>query len=222
MVFCFTITPLFSIWGFCIMSNKQNQNKLSVFGGQFKKKALQASIFVTLLWWMSGFVWQPKPSWWQAVFMALNVISMGFVWLELRRISKELTETDKDVANAMLDNVALHAGIPNTNHSVRNFESLDDARKFGWVFGDQIGTYNNLPLYRTAKKEGDDVFFVFDGLSRNKFPNVISDAFVAFGRMMYKKEVKAVDPDNLEGAPIGPPLSVGDVEKSSENSSALA
>ena len=179
------------------MSSEKNQN--------WHGYGLKISIALTLFWWLSGFVWEPKPSWWHGVFMAFNIVAMGFVWMELRRQSKKIDTQNQDIQGQDFQGSqelayqkphqegssgakTLHAAAV----TVRNFASLDDARQYGWVFGDQIGTYDNSPLYRTAKKEGEENFFVFDGLARNKFPVVISDAFVAFGRMMYKKDVQKI------------------------------
>lgn len=68
----------------------------------------------------------------------------------------------------------------------RVFASMEDGSNHGWTFEEPIGSFNGQPLYKIARYLGEAKHFVFDGLTMSSFPNIVSDAYVAFGRVRYK------------------------------------
>ena len=187
------------------MINEQSpQNKQS----KWKKLALPLSLLFCIGWWVSGWFFTP-PSWWSQVFTVAILLALVCAWVEFRHMFKA---SDEDLDEEARENTqsgysdmqlpispspALVSALSVAPSSlkdlasggmIRQFASIEDGVSHGWLFDKQIGTFNGQPLYERAhRKEDTSNFFVFDGLTRENFASILSDASVAFGRIRYTK-----------------------------------
>lgn len=123
---------------------------------------------------------QHKPSWMNIATPVSLIVALWVLWLEAR--SYTFDSGEEDVVAPSNDPV-LPEHMRLAADKIRVFDSVDDGKRHGWGFTEQVGMFGEQPVFLWAMFQGKT--WKYDGLASNEPTVVVADDKRLFGRLRY-------------------------------------
>lgn len=143
---------------------------------------------------------QHKPSWMNIATPVSLVVALWVLWLEARSYSFDSNEEEV----APTSDAALPEHMRLAADKIRVFESVDDGKRHGWDFAEQVGMFGQQPVFLWAVFQGKT--WKYDGLTADEPTAVVADDKRLFGRLRYIVcDTVAVEPSAVKSASVNAP-----------------
>lgn len=156
------------------MSNKLSVSRMLLLGSAFASVALI----------VAGMGLETKPAWMDLATPLAIVVALWMLWVEARKFSFDPVDTENPSAATDVNTQSKNTAIVHlTSDQIRVFGSLEDGKRHGWSFQDEIGRLGSTTLYLWAEFQGQK--WKYDGKNTEGNNAIVPDDIRVFGDIRY-------------------------------------